>query len=255
MGSKHYTVAGGIKLFFEDGLTNVNGFRDMGNLVSTGIESAIEKLEHFTSRTGQRAKDGEAITESGITINFSWDEPNEYNLKAAFLGGAISAVSSGPQQIKREVVQLNGTTPAPLAFDVASTPNAVVTNIGAGTTYTVTTDYTVNATDNTITRVGAGTITDGQWVLVTYDATLPAHSSLPVLTSPIITGRGRFMIFPTTGQRLLWEFPLATIAPDGEFNIDQEDWMSAAMTINILADTASNPAAPFGTLRTWNIAA
>lgn len=37
-----------------------------------------------------------------------------------------------------------------------------------GTTYTLTTDYTVNAVNGQVTRVAAGAITDGQTVYVTY---------------------------------------------------------------------------------------
>lgn len=228
------------------------GFRDLGNLTDTDIESAIEKLEHFTSRSGQLQKDFEAVIKSGISIGFTFDEPNTHNLRWSFLGGVMSPVNAGSQSVVRELVQLNGTTPGTTALPMANTPNAVVQAIdGSPSTYTVTTDYTVNAGASTITRVAMGGIGDGEYVMVSYDAQIPAHDKFAVLESPILSGRARLLILPTSGRQLWWEMPKVQLAPDGALSLDQEDWMKAAMTLTILADTDANPTKPFGELRNW----
>ncbi len=250
-----YNVAGGIKLFFEEGFDGTKGYRDLGNLVSTGMETAVEKLEHYTSRSGQRQKDAENVIESGITINFAFDEPNEFNLRWAFLGGDMAQVNSGSQRITRELVQLDSTHAVRVALAMAVSPNVVIEAIeGSPTTYALTTDYTVNSGASTITRVGGGAIADGEYVMVSYDAQLPAHQSFPVMESPILEGRGRLLLMPTKGRYWWWEFSKCAIAPDGEFSLDQENWMQASMSLSILADTDNFPDAPFGTLRTWHMA-
>lgn len=252
MVDKPYTVPGGIKLFFEEGTSGVLGFRDLGNLTAVGLETAIEKLEHFTNRSGQRQKDYDAVQQSSITLNFSFDEPNEFNLRWAFLGGDMSTVNAGSVPVERELVQLKGTTPSKVAIKMAVAPAVVVQAIaGSPTTYAVTTDYTVNAANSTITRVGGGAIADGEFVMVTYQAQIPEHTVFPVLESPIINGRARLLIQPTTGAQFWWEIPKASISPDGAFTLDDTDWMVAAMTLGILADTEGSPDAPFGELRTW----
>lgn len=73
-----------------------------------------------------------------------------------------------------EHVQLNGTTTVDLKYgpisDVVVTTSTLYKS--PENPYTVTTDYTVDLVNGTITRVGGGTIGDGQTVKVTY-RTLP----------------------------------------------------------------------------------
>lgn len=69
-----------------------------------------------------------------------------------------------------EAVVLPGTTAVALKKSTVSgvKVNSAVSGSSSITTYTVTTDYTVNAVNGTVTRVGGGAIADGQTVYVTY---------------------------------------------------------------------------------------
>lgn len=85
------------------------------------------------------------------------------------------------ETVVAEQIQLNGTTASNLGhaniFDPTGTGSGVrVTNTTAVTTYTEGggADYTVNYTNGTVVRVGGSTITDGQYVLVTYQFALTA---------------------------------------------------------------------------------
>jgi len=68
--------------------------------------------------------------------------------------------------IQGEAIVLVSTTPSPLKHPLVSA--VLVTNPMTGLPYTVVVDYTVNATNGTITRVPAGAIADGSTVLVAY---------------------------------------------------------------------------------------
>lgn len=73
-----------------------------------------------------------------------------------------------------EHVTLTGVTPASLSFDPIVTGTVIVTTSTLTSTaseaaYTETTDYTVDYTNGTITRVAGGTIVPGTVVKVTYD--------------------------------------------------------------------------------------
>ena len=76
-----------------------------------------------------------------------------------------------------EAIALPGTT-------TVSLKNALISNVrvcGAvlgGTPFTVTTDYTISATNGTVTRVGAGAIVDGATVYVTYTFQIPEATLL-----------------------------------------------------------------------------
>lgn len=91
--------------------------------------------------------------------------------------------------IKVEHVTLTGTTPANLSYtnisDVVVTPTTISTS--GITPYVLTTDYTVNTTTGVITRAGAGGISSGATVKVTYRT-----SARALLTKPqnIIIGIG-----------------------------------------------------------------
>lgn len=253
-----YTAPGGIKLFFEENFVGNTGYRDLGNLVTSELESAVEKLEHFTNRSGQRTKDKEAVSQVSISIKFTFDEANKENLRYFFLAGALTSVVAGSVQIPREVLRLTGTDAITTALPIAVVPGVVVQTI-ATTPVTLLPDtvtggdYHVDQANSTLTRIAitGGDITDGQDVMVTYNAQLPAHTSMPMLTSPIREGKARLLLQPTAGAQMVWDITKCSIAPDGTLSLDDQDWLKAPMVLTILADTASNPTAPFGTLRTW----
>lgn len=67
-----------------------------------------------------------------------------------------------------EPVVLTGTTASNLKHGNVSNVRVASLPEGGGTIYTVTTDYTVNATNGQVTRVALGAITSGQTVYVTY---------------------------------------------------------------------------------------
>lgn len=67
-----------------------------------------------------------------------------------------------------EAIVLPGTTAVALRFPKVSNVRVASAVQGGGTVHTVTTDYTVNATNGTVTRVGGAGIADGATVYVTY---------------------------------------------------------------------------------------
>lgn len=67
-----------------------------------------------------------------------------------------------------EQVTLVGTTAVALRFPNISNVRVASQAQGGGTVYVNVTDYTLNLTNGTITRVGGGAIADGQTVFVTY---------------------------------------------------------------------------------------
>jgi hypothetical protein len=96
---------------------------------------------------------------------------------------------------------LSGTTAVPLpglpanstVTAVVSVKDAIDPSKGAadGTGYVVTTDYTVNVGNGTITRVGAGAIADGTLVNVTYQY-VPTNYYDPILLDDINAVEQRF---------------------------------------------------------------
>jgi len=69
--------------------TDPSGFTDLGNCPSLEIEPSVERLPHYSSRTGLRTRDKNPIIQSEYSLNFDLDEFAAVNL-ARFLMGETS---------------------------------------------------------------------------------------------------------------------------------------------------------------------
>ena len=72
-----------------DGPNDTTDFVDVGNCPSFEIEPVVEKLEHFSSRSGARVKDKIVVVERKYTLTFELDEISSANM-AKFMLGTIS---------------------------------------------------------------------------------------------------------------------------------------------------------------------
>lgn len=64
-------------------------YRDLGNSPSVAVEIAIEVLDHFSSRSGSKEKDKQAVVQRGYKVNFDLDEKSKLNL-ALLTSGTLS---------------------------------------------------------------------------------------------------------------------------------------------------------------------
>ncbi|MGR9252742.1 phage tail tube protein [Rhizobium leguminosarum] len=81
-----FTPAGGVQ-------------RDLGNAPEIEITPTIEKLDHFSSRSGVRKKDRTVVTEKGATIRIVLDEVTAENL-ALQLMGEVSTSTDGTKSFR-----------------------------------------------------------------------------------------------------------------------------------------------------------
>ena len=90
--TENYTLGKGI-IYFNQLVGSVfQGERDLGNAPSFAFSLATEKLEHFSSRGGLRAKDKEIVSQITPSLTFTLDEINKENLSLLTLGD-LEAVS------------------------------------------------------------------------------------------------------------------------------------------------------------------
>jgi hypothetical protein len=76
-------------------------YLDLGNAPAFTINTTLEKLEHFSSRSGLSKKDLEVITKMTMAGSFTLDEPNAENL-AMFLMSAAGAEANAQGVITTE---------------------------------------------------------------------------------------------------------------------------------------------------------
>jgi len=85
--SENYTLGKG-RLFFNQ-MTSAGALTNemaLGNAPNLTFSLAVEKLDHYSSTSGLRAKDKTVVTEVTPTVSFTLDEINRRNLRMLFYG-------------------------------------------------------------------------------------------------------------------------------------------------------------------------
>lgn len=106
---KNYMLGAGIAKFalYDPATGNYGGYRDMGNAPSITFNTSIEKLAHYSSRGGLRAKDAEVVTEVSPKLTMTLDEIVATNLALIFMGSAVDVdqVADDDNSIALETVE------------------------------------------------------------------------------------------------------------------------------------------------------
>lgn len=86
----NYTLGKGV-VFFDQMVSGVyTGERDLGNAPAFTFSVAVEKLAHYSSRGGLKAKDKEVISQITPSLAFTLDEVNAANMALLTLGSAAT---------------------------------------------------------------------------------------------------------------------------------------------------------------------
>ena len=88
--SNNYTISKGILSIAEWSNDAIGTYRDIGNCPSMEIEPTIERLPHYSSRSGARVKDKNPVISTEYQVRFDLDEIAATNL-AKYLLGNITA--------------------------------------------------------------------------------------------------------------------------------------------------------------------
>lgn len=104
----NYTLGKGIVYFNQKNLSTglYGGERDLGNAPSFSFNIALEKLEHFSSRGGLKAKDKEIISKITPSVSFTLDEVNVENLALLTLADS-ETVTQTAGAVEDEIVVAN----------------------------------------------------------------------------------------------------------------------------------------------------
>lgn len=87
--TNNYQISKGILYIAEWSGGSIGTYKDMGNCPTAEIEPVIERLPHYSSRSGFRIKDKNPIISTEYTVRFDLDEMAAQNL-AKFLMGSVA---------------------------------------------------------------------------------------------------------------------------------------------------------------------
>jgi hypothetical protein len=111
-------------------------FTDLGNAPAVEVQPSVEKLPHYSSRSGLRVKDKNPIIQTEYTINFDLDEisaPNlNYFLMGSLAGNVVSALQGTDKEYSLKFVSDNplGPNQTWVFHKVSLAPNGPLQLIG-----------------------------------------------------------------------------------------------------------------------------
>lgn len=104
--TENYTLGKGVVYFDRKNLTTglYTGELDLGNAPAFSFNVSLEKLEHYSSRGGLKAKDKEIISQITPGVSFTLDEINKENLSLLTLATVNDVTQSQGTVLDEEVV-------------------------------------------------------------------------------------------------------------------------------------------------------
>jgi len=250
-----YTLGGGTLLFSEDDTTLVGdekGYISVGNMVSFESTLDPEFLEHYTSQSGKRVKDEEVVSQLNANVTAVVDEFSIENCRNFFYGGAISDVAAATATSATQSGIIG--TARDLYLPRKGAASIVVKSAGGTTTYSVTTDYTVEDVYElkAIRWVSGGSISDGDEILVEYTYTEDAAKKFDVLDNTSKAGKAILIGRSDAGINWRWTIPSVKMNSSGAFGLTGDAYSEFTLDIAVLEDSTGG----FGTFEVpankWN---
>lgn len=92
----NYFIGKGICYFTPDGGVE----RDLGNAPEVELTPAVDKLDHFSSRTGTRTKDRSIIIEKSVTLRLVLEEVTAENLALLLMDQDLVTNTDGTKRLR-----------------------------------------------------------------------------------------------------------------------------------------------------------
>lgn len=100
--TENYTLSRGILHVATWSGGSAGAFSDMGNCNTFEIEPVVEKLAHYSKRSGIKEKDKTVVLETGYNVNFDLDELASVNLSKFLMGTVSGDTILGMQSVSTE---------------------------------------------------------------------------------------------------------------------------------------------------------
>lgn len=247
---ENYTLGKGIVYFNRRDLTTglYTGERDLGNAPAFSFNVALEKMEHFSSRGGLKAKDKSIISQITPACAFTLDEITAENLSMLTLGD-IETVTQVATPVVDELVIAHLDRRVQLTKrDVSS---VVVKDAATGLiTYVAGTDYIIDTSvkDDKIGRIyfpEDGAITEDQELEVSYTPAAITYKKIAAFKQTQVEGFLRFVSDNPAGTQQELQIWRVSLSPTGDTAMIGDGWSTIGFAGEILKDSANHPDSPY----------
>lgn len=247
LGGKSYVLGKG-RVFFDrypNGVTIAattqgEGERYFGNTPEFTTTSSAESLDHFSSEGGLKTKDDSVQLSLDRTGKMTVDNISADNIALFFLGtksavaqtaqtGLITLVTAA-QRGRFYQLGVSATDPAGLR----NVKNVVVKKgVAFGTTVTAAGNYQVDTELGRVYVEADAPDIDNVEIQITFDTDASSREQVVSGSDPIY-GALRFVSDNPKGANRDYYFPYVKLAPDGDYALKGEEWMSIGFTFDIL---------------------
>ena len=217
----NYYSGKGIVYFSADGMT----WQDVGMTPTFEFNPQVGRLDHYSSRTGQRYKDKSIVTQRQATIRMVMEEWTADNLAMMMLGLENTAVS------------LTGT--ATFASSTAVTAITPTTGLVVGGQYLASGTDVPTGAILTYNGGGAGTLSSaatGTGTAVALTLTLPIE--IDIMSVNEVQGSIRFVSTNIVGPLMQVDLPSVTFSPEAALALihGTDEWGSIGVTGEVTAN-------------------
>lgn len=245
----NYTLGKGIVYFNRKKNSVYMGELDLGNCPEFSFNIALEKLEHFSSRGGLRAKDKEVISQISPGVTFSLDELSPENVALLSLGEVVEVTQAVATVVDEQPGGAYAGTRLALANRNIDAAGVVVTT-AADVELTEGLDWTVDTDlkDNSIGRIlilDTYTGTAGDLVKVSYTAPETVYKKIKTISDTTIEGFMRFVSDSPVGKQQELQIWRVSLTPSGDTAMIGDDWSTLSFTGEILKDATNHPDSPY----------
>jgi len=241
----NYTLGRGIVyLSMYDAQGNLGKEIDVGNAPELSFNIDISTLEHFSSRSGIKAKDKEIVTEVKPSISFVLDEMKVSNMEMFLLGSSAATVTQ--VAATATTVNIDADFKAYVSVGKKKISSVVVKDDSDVTTYVEGTDYIVDSQSGGILALSTGAITSGDTLHVTFDNADLVHTDISALTKTSFEAQLKYVSDNPVGPGFVFTAWKIMIKPDGSLAlIGTEDLSTMSFSAEILKDEANHASSPY----------
>jgi hypothetical protein len=243
--TKNYLLGRGRVYFdrFDSGGLST-GWLDLGNCPDFSVNVSKDTLPHYSSRSGIRTKDLEALRELASSFQFSCEEFSKENLALAVMG-EITASNQNSGSASDESVTVKADRYVDLAYRKITSGTVVVTGSGGSPTYVEGTDYVIDYQEGMILAKSGGSIADGTTVLVDYDYGALTQSIIKALKDSKVVGALKFVGDPDQGPDIVIELWKSNLMPSGDIGLISEEYANFQLQAEVQKDETNHPTEPY----------
>lgn len=224
------------------------GLVQLGNVPNLSIDIETTEFSHRESESGNRLEDIIITQQKSGNFTFAMENVEPANLALALWGTkAVIAGSTVTTEIQKAFISKK------IILDFPDVSSVVVTGPAGTPTYTVTTDYIVDAKNGTIIPTLAGSISEDE--LLEVDYTYAGMDEVMAFT--LVSAPERHLRFEglntVDSSYVIVDIWKARIAPLTGYELINDEIAAPEVTGNILADATKLTGSQF--FRQWNVAA